>query len=406
MSWNDEFLNIIGLNELCEKGHSTIGNTVNMPGSPCGTGLSLQAAEELGLLPGTPVAASLIDAHAGALGCLGCQPRELSWQCDLGNILVMIAGTSTCHIICSRKSISVPGVWGPYYSVVLPEMWVNEGGQSAAGHLIEFLVSNHAAYNLAKDEANKSGQNVYDYLNDHLQSLVDQRNITSVATLTHSIHVWPDFHGNRSPLADVTLKGMVCGLTLSNSVDSLAVIYLATIQSLAYGTKHIITEMEKSGHKISLVLLCGGLAKNHLYVQTHADVLGLPVVLPNTEQSVLLGSAMLGACASGFFPNLEAAMTSMGGVGRVVSANKNVNSFHEKKFKVFLEMVQDQRKYQSIMSADFNDSHKYVNNICYAKLGQSMAYRPQPVCRILSGLQKHSINNIKTSKTSRKRYNF
>lgn len=50
--------------------------------------------------------------------------------------------------------------------------------------------------------------------------------------LTRDLHIWPDFHGNRL-LADPTLKGMVCGLTLSSSVNDLAALYLATIQALA-----------------------------------------------------------------------------------------------------------------------------------------------------------------------------
>ncbi len=45
-----------------------IGNDVQSPGEPCGSGLTKQAAQELGLKPGTAVATSLIDAHAGGLG--------------------------------------------------------------------------------------------------------------------------------------------------------------------------------------------------------------------------------------------------------------------------------------------------------------------------------------------------
>lgn len=37
----------------------------------------------------------------------------------------------------------------------------------------------------------------------------DQKGLKNVSYLTKDIHVWPDFHGNRSPLADPTLRGMV-----------------------------------------------------------------------------------------------------------------------------------------------------------------------------------------------------
>lgn len=52
-----------------------------------------------------------------------------------------------------------------------------------------------------------AGENVYSYLNSHLSSMANGH--SAVDLLGSSLHVWPDFHGNRSPLADPTLKGMV-----------------------------------------------------------------------------------------------------------------------------------------------------------------------------------------------------
>lgn len=50
-----------------------IGTKIQEPGSKVGAGLSVVAAEELGLRPGLPVGTSMIDAHAGALGLFGCR---------------------------------------------------------------------------------------------------------------------------------------------------------------------------------------------------------------------------------------------------------------------------------------------------------------------------------------------
>ncbi|GFO39946.1 fggy carbohydrate kinase domain-containing protein [Plakobranchus ocellatus] len=107
----------------------------------------------------------------------------------------------------------------------------------------------------------------------------------------------------------------VSGLRLSATEDDLALLYLATVQALAYGNKHIVSEMEKYGLKISLVYMCGGLRKNDLYVQTHTDVLGQTMILPDVEDPVMLGAAMLGACASGSMGNLTDVMNAMGGGG-------------------------------------------------------------------------------------------
>lgn len=66
------------MHELIENDFALIGNEVQAPGSPIGDGLSLQAARQLGLLPGTPVGASLVDAYAGGLSLFGCTGDGIS----------------------------------------------------------------------------------------------------------------------------------------------------------------------------------------------------------------------------------------------------------------------------------------------------------------------------------------
>ena len=71
---------------------------------------------------------------------------------------------------------------------------------------------------------------------------------------------------------------MVSGLKLSDSVDSLALLYLATIQAIAHGTRHIIDTMNAHGYRIDTLLACGGDTKNPVFVREHADVTGCRVV--------------------------------------------------------------------------------------------------------------------------------
>lgn len=190
---------------------------------------------------------------------------------------------------------------------MVPDFWLNEGGQSATGRLIDHVVKGHAAYTqlqeLAKQISPYTGENLYTYLNSHLNSMADPA--SPVDLLTSMLHVWPDFHGNRSPLADPTLKGMVIGLTCSQTLDDLALLYLATVQALALGTSHILNAMKEAGHDIRTLFFCGGLSKNPLYVQVHANATGLPVVLPDQMEAVLVGAAVLGACASQDYTSIQ-----------------------------------------------------------------------------------------------------
>ncbi|NXC13092.1 FGGY protein, partial [Corythaeola cristata] len=293
--WDDSFWKMIGLEDLVKDNYEKIGNHVLSPGESVGKGLTPEAAKDLGLPEGIAVAASLIDAHAGGLGT---------------QFLLLFQ--------VSETPIFVPGVWGPYFSAMVPGLWLNEGGQSATGKLIDHVVRGHIAFPELQSKAAASAHSIYTYLNSHLDLI---KKSLPVGFLTVDLHVWPDFHGNRSPLTDLTLKGMVVGLTLSQGLDELALIYLATIQAIALGTRHILETMQAAGHRINTLFLCGGLSKNPLFVQMHADITGKPVVLSKEVESVLVGAAILGACASGDFASIQEAMAKMGKIGRVVQPN-------------------------------------------------------------------------------------
>ncbi|XP_028283633.1 FGGY carbohydrate kinase domain-containing protein [Parambassis ranga] len=353
--WDTSFWTSIGLEDLLEDNFSKIGSVTCSPGSPLGDGLTQDAAADLGLVPGTAVGASLIDAHAGGLGVIGADVKSFHLPCEnrpITSRMAMICGTSTCHMAISEQPLFVPGVWGPCLSAMVPGMWLNEGGQSATGRLIDHVVKGHAAYAQLQEQAQQrfpfTGENIYGYLNSHLTLMT--KSGSAVDLLASSLHVWPDFHGNRSPLADPTLKGMVIGLSLSQTLDDLALLYLATIQALALGTLHILEAMKEAGHDIRTLFLCGGLSKNSLFVQIHANATGLPVVLPDQMEAVLVGAAVLGACASQDYSSIQEAMEKMAKVGKVVQPDRELQSFYERKYKVFLRLFSHQREYQALMN--------------------------------------------------------
>uniref|UniRef100_A0A8P0NU74 FGGY carbohydrate kinase domain-containing protein n=2 Tax=Canis lupus familiaris TaxID=9615 RepID=A0A8P0NU74_CANLF len=286
------------------------------------------------------------------IGVIGADVRGHGLACEgqpVTSRLAIICGTSSCHMGISKDPIFVPGVWGPYFSAMIPGFWLNEGGQSVTGKLIDHMVQGHAAFPELKAKAAARCQSVYAYLNSHLDLI---KKAQPVGFLTVDLHVWPDFHGNRSPLADLTLKGMVTGLKLSQDLDDLAILYLATVQAIAFGTRLIIEAMEAAGHSISTLFLCGGLSKNPLFVQMHADITGMPVVLSQEVESVLVGAAILGACASGDFTSVQEAMARMSKVGKVVFPRLEDKRYYDKKYQVFLKLVEHQKEYAAIMKGD------------------------------------------------------
>lgn len=320
----EAMLQAVGLGDL----RSKIPGQILPLGSAAGQ-LSPAAAQDLGLHAGVSVAAGIIDAHAGGLALAGARPE---------GCVAVITGTSNCHMAVSPWPVKVPGVWGPYFGAMLPGLWLNEGGQSAAGALIDWTLHQHALWPQVQAQAEREQRSVYDVLNEWVADLLARE-----AHPTRLLHVLPDHHGNRSPRADPEARGSIVGLTLESGPSALARLYLATIQALAYGTRHIIESMNRCGHQIERVMLCGGGTKNPLLLQQQADALGCDLHLVADDEAMTLGAALLAATACGAFKSLPAAAAAMVRPGTCIRADPAQLRFHDAKYRVFLQLHDDQQ---------------------------------------------------------------
>lgn len=346
--WDESYFRQIGLGALADEGFARIGTRVRPMGERLGT-LSARAAHELGLVPGIAVGVSIIDAHAGGLGLLGARLPGESAAIDFNTRLALIGGTSTCHMAVSSEPRFIDGIWGPYYSAMVPGTWLTEGGQSATGSLIDHVIDSQVRGPELRKAAKAEGTTAYALLNTVLDKLA--AGVPCPARLTQDLHVYPDFHGNRSPIADPSLRGMLSGLRLTDSVESLALLYLATIQAVAHGTRHILDAMRTQGYRIDTLVACGGDTKNPVFVREHADVTSARVVMPKEPEAVLLGAAMLGAVAAGAYATVSEAMAAMNSADRVIEPDTaQARDFHERKHRVFLRMHEDQLAYRRLMA--------------------------------------------------------
>jgi FGGY-family pentulose kinase len=346
--WDDGYFRAIGLGDLADEGFARIGRAVLPIGTPQAAGLDARAAAEFGLEAGIPVGTSVIDAHAGGIGTIGVTlagdpPGNDS--VDFDRRLALVGGTSSCHMTVSPEPRFVPGIWGPYFSAMVPDLWLNEAGQSAVGSLVDHVVQTHAAYPAMVRE----GGSIFETLNTRLERLAEAEGVANPSALTAGLHVDPDFHGNRSPLADSSLRGMVSGLSLSAGPDDLARLYLATLQALAYGTRHIIETLNRTGYRIDTILASGGFTKNPVFLREHADATGCRIVLPEEPEAVLLGAAILGAVAGGAYASVQDGMAAMTRAGRIIEPDPAARAFHDRKYAVFLRMTEDQLAYRRMM---------------------------------------------------------
>jgi ribulose kinase len=202
---------------------------------------------------------------------------------------------------------------------------------------------------LIAEQAKQRNLTGYEYLNEVVAELKQREK--KGPELAKDLNMLPYFLGNRSPNADPTARGIISGLTLDDSVESVAKLYYATIQAIAYGTRHIIEEMNKHGYKIKRIHACGGGTKNPLWLQEHADITGCEIILPKEPEAVLLGSAILAAVGAGKFASIEEAAVRMSGVGEKCLPNKKHARFHQAKYQVFRKMYEHFREYKKCLEA-------------------------------------------------------
>lgn len=326
--WDRDYFETIGLGALASDDFARIGTEVADPGTALAKGLTPTAAGELGLNPGIAVGVGMIDAHAGAIGTLGADglPGEV------GNRLAYVFGTSACTLNVTEEPIFVPGVWGPYHAALLPGRWLNEGGQSAAGAAIDYLVRSHPFAPEAQNRADAAGMGLTQWLETRAQLMLDG---ASPAQTIAGIHVVPEFLGNRAPFADPDARAIVAGLGLEGDEDSLVRLYIAGIVSIGYGLRQILAALADKGVEIASVVISGGAARSRLVRRLLADAADIAVATVVTDEPVLLGSAMLGAMAAGQAPDLRTAMGVMSRADEIIEPTESDRSAHVRRLATF-----------------------------------------------------------------------
>jgi len=283
-----------------------------------------QAAALTGLKIGTAVAVGNVDAHV-SVPALGLT--------EAGNML-MIMGTSTCHVMLGTEEKLVPGMCGVVEDGIIPGLLGYEAGQSCVGDHFEWFVDNCVPASLTK-EAEERNLDIHGLLTEKAAKL--QVGESGLIALD-----W--WNGNRSVLVDVDLTGMILGCTLLTKPEE---IYRALIEATAYGTRKIIETFEENGVPIRGLYAAGGIAeKNKLMMQIYADVTHREIRISASAQTPALGSAMFGAVVAG---------QEKGGYDTIVEAAKHMGQVREDYYKPNIDNVET----YDLLYAEYNLLHDY-----------------------------------------------
>ena len=295
--WTEEdglpFDYFISMNE--EFGHSLpdkLAGPIKKIGEMAGK-LTNEWAEKLKLPAGLPVAACIIDAHSAILGN----------GVSKSGTLLMVMGTSTCHLMVHEKEREIAGISGVVKDAIIPGLYAYEAGQPAVGDLFGSFVKQHvpAPYEV---EAMEKGLSLF--------QLLEQKAARQVPGESGLLAL--DWHnGTRSTLSNPDLSGMIVGLTLHTRPED---IFRAYLEATAYSAKKILSTYLATGMEIHEVVASGGLPqRNRLLLQIYADVFNLPIRVSHSEYAPGIGASILGAVAAtsshGGYDTTEAAMKKM-----------------------------------------------------------------------------------------------
>ena len=304
-------------------------------------GLTAKMAKAMKLLPGTPVAAANIDAHAAVPACTVTEAGKL----------VMIMGTSTCHLLAAKREKPIEGVCGIVKDGVISGFWGYEAGQSGVGDVFAWYVENGIPTELRR-AAKQAKLDIYQYLEQQAAKLKPAE--SGLLALD-----W--WNGNRSILVDADLSGLLVGQTLTTRPHE---IYRALLEATAFGTRQIIEAFTSQGVSINELIACGGLAaKNPLMLQIYSDVTGRPIKVAASAQASALGAAMYGAVAAGLHSDISQAARKMAKVQKKIYRPKADNK------KVYDQLFKEYTKLHDQFGRTHNSTMKILKRLKTLALG-------------------------------------
>jgi xylulokinase len=197
---------------------------------------------------------------------------------------------------------------------------------STSGSLTRWFRDNLAPLELADEQ--DGGKNAY----GALAKLAGESPIGS-----NGLVVLPYFSGERTPINDPRARGLVIGLTLSNTRADL---YRAFLEGIGYGTRHNIDIMREAGVPPKRILAVGGGTKNPLWMQIVSDIAGIEQYVPDQRFGASYGDAFMAGIGIGLFKDTTQAAEWVNH-STVVRPDPAAREKYEPYYKIYRELYPD-----------------------------------------------------------------
>jgi xylulokinase len=273
-------------------------------------------AEEVGLLPGTPVFTCAGDATTAAVGCRAVVPGETC----------AVIGTACDVITCTETPLADPQQrFGTYPHAVAGRYVIMAGANTGAASLRWFR---DQFCDAEVESASRLRLSPY-----ALMDLEAARSRPGAGGITFL----PYLMGERSPIYDPLARGSFFGVSLRHTRDDFI---RSILEGVAYSIHHRLTMIEEQGVDVPLLYVAGGGAKSALWRQIVADVTGKPILVLEAEESTCLAAAILAGTGAGVYHSVESACAELLPVAGCCEPQTELRSLYDNGFDVYTKLYE------------------------------------------------------------------
>ncbi len=294
-----DFMTKIGLEDYQEK----LVTDVKKIGEPLGK-ITGELVREFDLNPDLMIVQGAIDAHMAMFGLNVVDTNKIG----------VIMGTSFVHLCLAADKREYKGIWGPYDSAVIDNLWLLEGGQISAASVLDWFQNNF-------------------YKGESYETIITEAE--KIKPGCDGLVALDFFQGNRTPYKTARAKGVYYGLNLSHTKSHM---YRALLEAVAFGTANIIKNFEDQGYPVDSLIGCGGVTKNRLWMQIIADVTGKPIIVNKELQAGVLGCGVVAATYGAFDGDFQKAADAMVHPDVIIEPDMAVHEVYKPVFAKYLEL--------------------------------------------------------------------
>ena len=159
-----------------------------------------------------------------------------------------------------------------------------------------------------------------------------QSGITEEALGRNRVYFLPYLMGERSPINDTDARGLFIGLSMDTGRADMM---QAVLEGVAFAIRDSFEVAKGIGLKIDRSMLCGGGARSSLWARIMANVLNIPLDIPQTEEGPGYGGAMLAMVGCGAYDDVGACADALVSTSRTILPEEALAARYEQAYRKF-----------------------------------------------------------------------